>query len=109
MTAAQKMVCRKIALRSVDKLLDLKVSEENAHCEIDLTLQPKQSPLGDAARSKIRYIAGCCVSKVWKRLQGMVVAKLHESKEKVEVMRIFVKQKLIGKLEISEADLFKFN
>ena len=39
----------------------------------------------------------------------MVVAKLHESKEKVEVMRIFVKQKLIRKLEISEADLFKFN
>ena len=38
MTAAQKMVCRKIALRSVDKVLDLKVSEENAHCEIDLTL-----------------------------------------------------------------------
>ena len=35
----------------------------------------------------------------------MVAAKLHKPKEQVEVMKMYVKQKLIGKLEISEADL----
>ena len=94
----ENLVCTKAVYGCVDMFLESCLPQENAaKPDVSITVE-----LPDVVRSKIRHI---CVKTIGERLKNAISRNWTNHKRKDEVLNMYKKNKILQKLEISEAEI----
>ncbi|OWF43042.1 hypothetical protein KP79_PYT04964 [Mizuhopecten yessoensis] len=106
-TKENNKLSSKLAFWLMDKLIENEAKKVQQTQEEELHQETPPPQLSQAAKGKIRYIAGACVNKIGTRLQKSVVSKLSQCTAKSKISRKldYRKQRMLKTFRINESEV----